>query len=107
MSKTLYKVTFLSNGKVYELHARQVSASEVWGFTAIADLVFDADGASLVIDPIEERLRDEFANTKVLHLPMHAIMRIEEVRQRGQLAIRDAATGEKITPFPLPPPKAR
>lgn len=106
MSKTLYKVTFLSNGKVYELHARQVSASEVWGFTAIADLVFDADGASLVIDPIEERLRDEFANTKVLHLPMHAIMRIEEVRQRGQLAIRDAATGEKITPFPLPP-KAR
>lgn len=107
MSKTLYKVTFLSNGKVYELHARHVAASEVWGFTAIGDLVFDADGASLVIDPIEERLRDEFANTKVLHLPMHAIVRIEEVRQRGQLAIRDAATGEKITPFPLPPPKAR
>ncbi len=107
MSKTLYKVTFLSNGKVYELHARQVAASEIWGFTAITDLVFDAEGVSVVIDPIEERLRDEFANTRVLHLPMHAIVRIEEVRQRGQLAIRDAVTGEKITPFPLPPPKSR
>jgi hypothetical protein len=107
MSKTLYKVSFLSNGKIYELHARHVAASDIWGFTAISDLVFGGDGESLVIDPIEERLRDEFANTRVLHLPIHAIVRIEEVRQRGQLAIRDAASGEKVTPFPLPPPKAR
>ena len=65
-------------------------------------LVFDVhDG--LVVDPTEERLRDEFAGTKVLHLPMQSIVRIEEVERKGQSAIRDAESGERVvTPFPLP-----
>ena len=45
----------------------------------------------------------EFGNTRVLHLPMQSIVRIEDVEKKGQSAIRDAATGEKVvTPFPLP-----
>lgn len=107
MKSILYKVSFLSNGKLYELHARSVAPSEVWGFTAISELVFDAPGDSLVIDPTEERLREEFANTRVLHLPLHTIARIEEVKVRAQLSIREAASGEKVTLFPLPPPKSR
>ncbi|MBZ4040034.1 DUF1820 family protein [Novilysobacter selenitireducens] len=84
MSKPLYKVTFLNAGKVYELYARRVSSGALWGFT-------------------EERLRDEFGQTRVLHLPMQSIVRIEEVERKGTSAIRDAATGEKVvTPFPLP-----
>jgi hypothetical protein len=40
---------------------------------------------------------------RVLHLPMQSIVRIEEVEKKGQSAIRDAATGEKVvTPFPMP-----
>lgn len=102
MAKTLYKVTFLNAGKVYELYARQVASGALWGFTEIRDLVFDVhDG--VVIDPTEERLRDEFGDTRVLHLPMQGIVRIEEVERKGQSAIRDAATGEKVvTAFPLP-----
>ncbi|KAF1719456.1 DUF1820 family protein [Pseudoxanthomonas wuyuanensis] len=102
MKNKLYKVTFLNHSKVYELYARQVAASGLWGFTEIGELVFDVhDG--LVVDPTEERLRDEFGNTRVLHLPMQSIIRIEEVERKGQSAIRDAATGEKVvTPFPLP-----
>ncbi len=102
MSKLLYKVTFLNHGKVYELYARQVGSSHLWGFNEISDLVFDVhDG--LVVDPTEERLREEFGNTSKLHLPMQSIIRIEEVQKKGQSAIRDAATGEKVvTPFPLP-----
>lgn len=102
MSKKLYKVTFLNHGKIYELYARQVTASNLWGFTHIGELVFDVhDG--VVIDPTEERLRDEFGATQVLHLPMQSIVRIEEVERKGQSTIRDAATGEKVvTPFPLP-----
>ena len=56
----------------------------------------------------EERLRDEFGTTKVLHLPMQSVVRVEEVERKGQSAIRDAATGEKVvTPFPFPakPPR--
>ncbi|UYB52819.1 DUF1820 family protein [Xanthomonas sp. AM6] len=102
MAKPLYKVTFLNHGKVYELYAQHVGSSHLWGFSEIGALVFDLhDG--LVIDPTEERLREEFGDTKMLHLPMQSIVRIEEVEKKGQSAIRDATTGEKvITPFPMP-----
>lgn len=102
MAKTLYKISFLSSGKVYELYARQVSSGALWGFIEVAELVFDVrDG--VVVDPVEEQLRDEFASTRVLHLPMQAVLRVEEVERRGAAAIRDAATGENVvTPFPLP-----
>lgn len=102
MAKTLYKITFLNAGKVYELYARRVSAGTLWGFTEVAELVFDVH-EGLVVDPTEERLREEFGATKVLHLPMQGIVRIEEVERKGASAIRDAGTGEKVvTPFPLP-----
>lgn len=102
MSGKLYKITFLNAGKIYELHARRVAASELWGFTQVSDLVFGT-GEGIVVDPTEERLRDEFGNTRVLHLPMQSVVRVEEVEQRGQLSIRDAASGEKVvTPFPVP-----
>lgn len=102
-TKKLYKVTFLSGGKSYELYARNVFSSELWGFTTIADIVFEDQKDSLIIDPAEDRLREEFQHTKALHLPIQTILRIEEVAQRGSVQIRDAETGDKITPFPMPP----
>ncbi|MGV8942434.1 MAG: DUF1820 family protein [Lysobacter sp.] len=102
MAKTLYKITFLNVGKVYELYARRVVSSALWGFTEVAELVFDVH-EGLVVDPTEERLRDEFGGTKVLNLPMQSIVRIEEVERKGISAIRDATSGEKVvTAFPLP-----
>lgn len=100
---TLYKITFLNAGKSYELYARQVASSALWGFTEVRDLVFQAGGEGLLVDPAEERLREEFKDTRVLHLPMQSIVRIEEVGVRGTATIRDAASGEKVTPFPMPP----
>lgn len=102
MAELLYKVSFLNHGKVYELYARRVTSGNLWGFTEVADLVFDVH-TGVVVDPTEERLRDEFGNTRVLHLPMQSILRIEEVERKGKSAIRDAHTGEHVvTPFPLP-----
>ena len=102
MRKPLYKVTFFNAGRVYELYAKHVAASSLWGFTEVSELVFDAR-EGVVVDPTEERLRDEFGGTRVLHLPMQSIVRVEEVEKKGQSAIRDAATGEAVvTPFPLP-----
>ncbi len=103
----LYKVTFLSQGKSIELHARHVASSALWGFTEVGDLVFDAPGENLVVDPAEERLREEFKDTSVLHVPIQAIVRIEEVTRRGPLAIRDAVSGDKIMPFPVAPPRPK
>jgi len=102
-NKKLYKITFLHLGKSYELYARHVASSTLWGFTEVGELVFEPTGEGLVVDPTEERLREEFRDTRALHLPMQAIIRIEEVERRGSVAIRDAADGQKVTAFPLPP----
>ncbi|MBW8367883.1 MAG: DUF1820 family protein [Arenimonas sp.] len=101
-SRVLYKITFHNAGKIYELYARRVASSSLWGFTEVADLVFDVN-EGVVVDPTEERLRDEFANTRVLHLPMQSVVRVEEVDRKAPVSIRDASTGEKVvTPFPMP-----
>jgi hypothetical protein len=97
----VYKVIFHNQGKVYELFARSASASGLYGFVEIGELIF-AEGEGLVVDPTEERMRSEFEGVKVLHIPMHSVVRIEEVEQRGNCLIRDTETGEKITPLPLP-----
>lgn len=98
---TIYRITFLSNGKSIELFAGEVTTSALWGFVEVSGLMFDTT-EGLVIDPTEERLREEFAGTKRLHLPMHSVVRVEEVERRGVCRIRDAATGDKIVPLPLP-----
>ncbi|MCB1587317.1 MAG: DUF1820 family protein [Xanthomonadales bacterium] len=100
--KALYKVIFLNHGKTYELYARRVSASDLYGFVEVADLQFDAAG--LVLDPVEERLREEFANTQALHLPIHSVVRVEEVHAKGTSRIREAGSGEKVIPFSVAPP---
>jgi len=106
-NQKLYKVTFLSQGKTLELYARKVGSSALWGFTEVGEIVFDQQGEGVVIDPTEEKLREEFVNTRVLHLPIQCIVRVEEVEKRGPLAIRDAISGERVvTPFPMPPPRS-
>jgi hypothetical protein len=101
--KRLYKIIFLNQGKVYELFSESVASSGLWGFVEVSDLVFDS-AEGLVVDPTEERMKQEFANARVLHLPVQSVLRVEEVDKRGQCLIRDRESGEKVTPFPLSPP---
>jgi hypothetical protein len=100
--KRLYKIIFLNQGKVYELFSEGVASSGLWGFIEVSDLVFE-EGDGLVVDPTEEKMREEFANARVLHLPIQSVLRVEEVAQRGKCRIRDRESGEKVTPFPVSP----
>jgi len=100
--KQLYKIIFLNQGKVYELFSRGVTSSGLWGFIEVSDLVFE-EGDGLVVDPTEEKMREEFASARVLHLPIQSVLRVEEVDQRGKCRIRDRESGEKVTPFPISP----
>lgn len=99
---TLFKVIFLNHGQVYELFARGVVSSGLWGFVEVTDLVFES-GEGVVVDPTEEKLRNEFEGTRVLHLPMQSVLRVEEVKERGQCRIRERRSGETVTPFPMSP----
>lgn len=102
-NKRLYKIIFLNQGKVYELFSRSVVSSSLWGFIEVSDLVFES-GEGLVVDPTEERMRQEFESARVLHLPIQSVLRVEEVDKRGPCLIRDRESGEKVTPFPISPP---
>jgi len=101
--KQLYRIAFHNQGKVYELFCRGVCSSSLWGFVEVTGLVFGERDA-VVVDPTEERMRDEFEGVEVLHLPMHSVVRVEEVKEKGQPVIRDRESGEKVTPFPISPP---
>ena len=99
----IYRVSFHNNGKLYQLHAQQVASAQLYGFVEVSGLLF-GEHTALVIDPAEDRLRAEFDGVQRLILPMHAIVRIEEVERRGQNKILDIdGSPSNITPFPLPP----
>lgn len=98
----LYKVIFINQSKVYELYAREVFSSEIYGFIYVADLVFDQN-QTIVIDPAEEKIKEEFENVNVLHLPIQSVIRIEEVKKKKLCKIRDIKSGENVSMFPSMP----
>src|SRR3569832_618578 len=100
---TLYKGNFHNCGKLYELHAKKVHASAgLLGFVEEEGLMFD-NGSTLLVDPTAERLKAEFAGPRRRYLPMHSVMRIEEVEKQGSNKISPVSEqGENVTPFPAP-----
>jgi hypothetical protein len=99
-SRHLYKVSFLSQGKVYEVYARSVSQGSLFGFVEVERLVF-GERSSVVVDPSEERIKAEFAGVRRSYIPMHAILRIDEVEKQGVSKIT-AAEGGNVAQFPMP-----
>ncbi|MEW6166647.1 MAG: DUF1820 family protein [Pseudomonadota bacterium] len=97
----LYRVTFLNQGQVYEVYAREVSHGAMLGFVEIGKLVF-GEKTTLLVDTSEEKLKQEFAEVERFYVPVHAVVRIDEVRKRGPARIVGGSeTGAKIMPFPL------
>ena len=98
----MYKVVFQASGQVVELYARQVAQGGLFGFVEVEELVFGAR-SELVVDPSEEGLRNEYGNARRLFLPLHAILRIEEVEREGTARVRPAQEASGVlTPFPVP-----
>lgn len=98
----LYRVSFMNHGQVYEVYARNVGHGSMLGFVEIEKLVF-GEKSTVVVDPSEEKLKSEFANVDRFYVPMHAVIRIDEVSKQGPARIVAAAGEEssKVTPFPL------
>lgn len=94
----LYRIRFINQDKVYEIYAKSVFQGELYGFVIIEDLVFDTK-KTVVVDPSEEKLKTEFKGVQQTILPMHSIIRIDAVEQRGTARITEF-DGSKVTPFP-------
>ena len=99
-NKTIFKVIFYNEGKVYEIFALEVYPSDMMGFVTVEQLTFN-ERSSLVVDPSEEKLKLEFESVERTYIPMHAIIRIDEVSKAGVAKIIES--DQKVTSFPAAP----
>ncbi len=106
MSKSaepIYRVQFVSQDKVFEVFAKQIYSSDLYGFIEVEEFVF-GERTGLLVDPAEEKLKAEFQGVKRSYIPMHAVIRIDEVEDSGLARIRD--NKGIVTPLSMvPPPK--
>ncbi|MEL7535688.1 MAG: DUF1820 family protein [Pseudomonadota bacterium] len=101
MSKQrLFRVSFISQGQIYEIYARSVTHGDLFGFVTVEELTFGAR-SQVVVDPSEERIKSEFDGVRRTHLPMHSILRIDEVEKQGPSKI-SKAEGGNVAQFPMP-----
>jgi len=96
----IYKVVFVNQGKVFEIYARKVGHGPLFGFVEVEELIF-GERSQVVVDPSEERIKAEFEGVKRTYLPMHSVLRIDEVRKSGVSKI-SAVEGSNVTQFPFP-----
>jgi hypothetical protein len=94
----IFKIMFVNQGKVYEIYARKVAHGSLFGFIEVEELVF-GERSTVVLDPGEERIKSEFAGVKRTYLPMHSVLRIDEVKKQGVSKIT-ALEGSNVSPFP-------
>ena len=99
-ARQLYKIVFMNQGQVYEIYARKVGQNTLFGFVEVEDMVF-GERSSVVVDPSEERLQSEFSGVKRTFIPMHAVIRIDEVEKQGASKI-SSVEGGNVAQFPYP-----
>jgi hypothetical protein len=94
---SIYRISFINHGEIYEVFCRNVYQADMYGFVVIEDFVF-GERSSVVVDPSEERLKDEFSGVKRTYIPMHAVIRMDEVERQGQSRIKEMDS--KVAAFP-------
>jgi hypothetical protein len=103
MSKSsIYKVTFFYHSSIYEIYAKHIDPGEFYGFVEVSELIFGEAG-SLVVDPAEEKLKTEFAGVTKTYIPMHSVLRIDEVEKEGIAKIKEQkGKSGNVSQFPIP-----
>ena len=97
--KNLYRIVFMSQGQIYEIYAREVGQGALFGFVEVEQLVF-GERTTVVVDPSEEKIKSEFKHVTRTYLPMHSIIRIDEVDKQG--ASKISKVEGNVTQFPMP-----
>ena len=103
MERSIYKIIFYNNNKVVEVYAEQIFQSDLYGFLEIEDYIF-GERSQMIVDPGEEKLRSEFAGVKRSYIPIHSVIRIDEVEKEGVGKISDS-DGSNVTPINFSPMK--
>ena len=70
------------------------------GFIEIEEFIF-GERTQVIVDPAEEKLKSEFTSVKRSFIPMHSIVRIDEVEKEGKVKISEIKSSDKIAQFPF------
>ncbi len=57
MADPVYKVIFQNQSEIYEVYAKQVYQSDMYGFIEIEEFVF-GERSQMIVDPSEEKLKN-------------------------------------------------
>jgi len=99
--QSVYKVIFQNGKQVFEVFARQIYQSDMWGFIEVEEFVF-GERSQILVDPGEEKLKNEFSGVRRSYIPMQAIIRIDEVDKEGSSKISSIAPVEgNVASFPV------
>jgi hypothetical protein len=104
--KLIYKVMFINHDEVYEVYAKSVYEGDMYGFLVVEDFIF-GEKSSIVIDPSEEKLKVEFEGVIRTFIPMHEIVRIDQVQKRGiaKIVASHKETGSNVSTLYTPDKK--
>ena len=68
-TKNVYKIIFIQLGEIYEVFAKQIYQSDMYGFIEVEEYIFNKD-KQLVVDPSSEKLKNEFDPVSYTHLTL-------------------------------------
>ncbi len=98
--KKMYRIIFHNQAKVYELYARHVLQSDMYAFVEVADIVF-GEQSQLVVNPGEEQLKSQFEGVSRTYIPIHSVIRVDEVEKEGAAKVHSPGEKGVVTPFPM------
>jgi len=96
----MYRIIFQNQAKVYELYARHVLQSDMYAFVEVSDIVF-GEQSQLVVNPGEEQLKSHFEGVRRTYIPIHSIIRVDEVEKEGAAKVHSSDEKGVVTPFPI------
>ena len=98
--KGIYKIVFLQIGEIYEVYAKSIYQSDMYGFIEVEDYIFDQKSL-IVVDTSEEKLKTEFKGVNRSYIPINSILRIDEVDKKGSAKITKSKMSN-VMPLPTP-----
>lgn len=101
-TRRIYKIIFQNQGEIFELFCEGVSHGNMFGFVEVEGILF-GERSQVVVDPSEERLKTEFKGVQRIFVPMHSVVRIDEVEKEGVSRITQREESEdNVKSFPGP-----
>ena len=97
-TKCVYKIIFIQLGEIYEVFAKKIYQSDMYGFIEVEEYIFNKD-KQLVVDPTSEKFKNEFSKVERSYIPINSIIRIDEVNETGEAKIKE--NKGQVSPLPL------